>query len=189
MIRIIQVFWSKQQITVVQLSKDLIKHYSSVYLTMLNNGELKTMGYCQIIGICRLNRHQTLCDHQRSWSRSSGSVINWHPGSWSVILNYGFGSVLFYQGSNKYVRKNVKIFYAIYWLTTYIILQHYFQVATKMFRNYLNPDLVRSVINLPLGLRIRNSGLQIRGSGSGSKRRIYGSRTLMTMYNVHKYPL
>jgi hypothetical protein len=65
----------------------------------------------------------------------------------------------------------------------------FFQVATKMFRNYLNPDLVRSVINLPLGLRIRNSGLKIRGSGSGSKRRIYGSRTLMTMYNVHKYPL
>ncbi len=70
-----------------------------------------------------------------------------------------------------------------------IFSNNFFLVATKMFRNYLNPDLVRSVINLPLGLRICNSGLQIRGSGSGSKRRIYGSRTLMTMYNVHKYPL
>jgi hypothetical protein len=86
-------------------------------------------------------------------SGSGGPVINWPPGSGSVILNYGSGSV-----------KNIQIFTML-------------SLIERNFRKKLNILLI--LIILASRIRIHNSGCWIYGSGFVKK--IYESETLLSV--------
>jgi hypothetical protein len=62
------------------------------------------------------------CSNTFAIVRDAGSVINWPPGSGSVMLNYGSGSFLF---SQRFKEMSVKAQYSkhskIYYLTTYFL--------------------------------------------------------------------
>jgi hypothetical protein len=102
------------------------------------------------------------------YKSSGGSIINWPKKSGSGILKYGSGSLIIIKDLTK-LQKKFKI---LYYLMIYLLFDNTF-FSEAHYNVQIGSGSGRICNSLASRIRIRKSGLRIRGSRS--ERNIYGS--------------